>query len=260
MPNTCFIIQPFDDGEYDKRCSDIYEPALERAGFEAYRVDQDPSVSVLIDAIEEGISKATICLADISADNPNVWYELGFAVAAAKPIILICSDKRNRRFPFDIQHRSIITYRSDSISDFEKLKQQISEKAEAFLSPSLLLAQAEMASEVLPATGLSHQELIVIGLLAGETAILESTVSFHSLKHDAERAGLTPIGFGLAIRRLVSNKFVSKITETDADDYEYLAVQLTGMGWKWIEDNKKNFALTRSKAPPPMDLDDEIPF
>ena len=98
MPDTCFVIQPFDDGEYDKRFSDIYKPALEKAGLEAYRVDQDPSVDVLIEAIEDGISKATICLADISLDNPNVWYELGFASAASKPIILICSKKRTGTF------------------------------------------------------------------------------------------------------------------------------------------------------------------
>jgi hypothetical protein len=37
-----------------------------------YRVDRDPAVEVAIDAIEEGIRSATICLADITTDNPNV--------------------------------------------------------------------------------------------------------------------------------------------------------------------------------------------
>ena len=71
MPD-CFVIQPFDSGEYDKRFADIYEPALRKAGLDAYRVDQDPSVDVTIEAIEEHISKAAMCLADISTDNPNV--------------------------------------------------------------------------------------------------------------------------------------------------------------------------------------------
>ena len=55
---TCFVIQPFDRGRFDKRYRDIYEPALRDAGFDAYRVDEDPAVEVVITAIEEGISGA----------------------------------------------------------------------------------------------------------------------------------------------------------------------------------------------------------
>jgi len=37
MPN-CFMIQPFDSGKFDKRFDDVYVPAIEAAGLEAYRV------------------------------------------------------------------------------------------------------------------------------------------------------------------------------------------------------------------------------
>jgi hypothetical protein len=108
---TCFVIQPFDSGKFDKRFEDIYRPAIEAAGLEAYRVDKDPSVSVPIDAIEEGIRQAAVCLADITADNPNVWYELGYAFAAKRPVVMVCSEERTgKKYPFDIQHRSIIAY------------------------------------------------------------------------------------------------------------------------------------------------------
>ena len=76
MP-TCFIIQPFDAGKFDKRFEDVYEPAIRAAGVEPYRVDRDPGVDVPIDAIEDCIRGAAVCLADITTDNPNVWYELG---------------------------------------------------------------------------------------------------------------------------------------------------------------------------------------
>lgn len=108
---NCFIIQPFDQ-KFNKRYDDVYKRAVEKAGLEAYRVDQDHSAEVLIEAIEEGIKSSAICLADITLDNPNVWYELGFAYASKKPIVMICSDERQtQKFPFDIQHRSIITYK-----------------------------------------------------------------------------------------------------------------------------------------------------
>jgi hypothetical protein len=70
---TCFVIQPFDAAKFDKRFDDVYKPAIKDAGLDAYRVDRDPGVEVPIDAIEEGIRTAAICLADITTDNPNVW-------------------------------------------------------------------------------------------------------------------------------------------------------------------------------------------
>jgi hypothetical protein len=49
----CFVIQPFDSGKFDKRFEDVYRPAIEAAGLDAYRVDLDPGVDVPIDAIKE---------------------------------------------------------------------------------------------------------------------------------------------------------------------------------------------------------------
>lgn len=49
---TCFVMQPFDGGAYDKRYNDEYAPAIVAAGHEPYRVDHDPSVSVPIESIE----------------------------------------------------------------------------------------------------------------------------------------------------------------------------------------------------------------
>jgi hypothetical protein len=69
---TCFVIQPFDAGKFDKRFEDVYKTAIEAANLEPYRVDNDPSVRVPIDAIEDGIGRAAICLAEITTDNPNV--------------------------------------------------------------------------------------------------------------------------------------------------------------------------------------------
>ena len=102
MPR-CFVIQPFDDGErYDKRYKDVFAPAIKAAGLEPYRVDRDPSVSVPIDDIELGIENSEVCLAEISTDNPNVWYELGYAIASKREVFLLCSkNERKTHFPFD---------------------------------------------------------------------------------------------------------------------------------------------------------------
>ena len=84
-------------------------------------------------SIEERIRNATICLADISTDNPNVWYELGYAFAVRRSVIMVCSKERGGRFPFDIRDRTIIEYASDSRSDFDKLRNEISKRAKALV-------------------------------------------------------------------------------------------------------------------------------
>jgi nucleoside 2-deoxyribosyltransferase len=86
----CFVIQPFDKGNFEKRFWDVYDPAIRNA--EPYRVDQDDGVQVPIESIEQGIRDAAVCLADITSDNPNVWFELGFAFASKRPVVMVCSD------------------------------------------------------------------------------------------------------------------------------------------------------------------------
>ena len=118
----CFVIQPFDKGKFDKRFLQTFKPAIEAAGLEAYRTDNDHSVEVPIEAIEEGIKSSAICLADITTNNPNVWYELGFARASGRPVVMICSDERvDLKYPFDIQHRTILPYLTQASGDFEDL-------------------------------------------------------------------------------------------------------------------------------------------
>src|SRR6266516_2438183 len=84
MP-TCFVIQPFDGSKYDKRFEDVYAPAISAAGLDPYRVDKDPGVDVPIDAIEEGIRVAAVCLADITTDIPTFGMSLVMPSRLAAP-------------------------------------------------------------------------------------------------------------------------------------------------------------------------------
>src|SRR5437868_6441319 len=97
----------------------FFQPAISAAGLEAYRVDRDPRVSIPIEEIEAGIRNAEVCIADITTDNTNVLFELAFAIASQRYVVIVCSSERYSRFPFDIQNLSIITYDTESSSEFE---------------------------------------------------------------------------------------------------------------------------------------------
>ena len=206
---TCFVIQPFDAGRFDKRFADVFAPAIEAAGLEPYRVDQDPKVEMPIEAIETGISGATVCLADITTDNPNVWYELGFAFACGRPVVMVCSNERTpRKYPFDIQHRTVIPYLSESTQDFEKWKQGITVRIRALAGRGEAMRRLAETEQVAPVEGLSQTELVVLATIAGVRPEPDGHVSVHLAKQDVEQAGFTPVGFALGLRRLVKKALV----------------------------------------------------
>jgi hypothetical protein len=269
MP-VCFVIQPFDAGKFDKRFDDVYKPAIEAAGLEAYRVDRDFGVEVPIDAIEDGIRSATICLADITTDNPNVWYELGFAFAAGRPVVMVCSKERpDKKYPFDIQHRTIIPYGADSPSDFDTLKQDLTARIKALLTKGETIRQIEQQEQVSPIKGLTQPELYVLAEIAGSIFMPQSGVSIHSVKIEVERV-FTGAGFSLGLRRLIQRDFVSIKNEPGQGyDDSYDAAYLTDKAWAWIEEHEELFVIRRPQknnakaaaATSPMEIsDDDVPF
>lgn len=258
MP-ICFVIQPFDSGKFDKRFDDVYKPAIEAAGLEPYRVDRDPTVEVPIEAIEDGIRGAAICLADITTDNPNVWYELGFSFASGRPVVMVCSTERERhRFPFDIQHRTIVTYTPEAPRDFDELRSNLTDRMQALLSKGESLRQIVESEQVATIQGLSQMELLVFVAAAGDTSLPGSSISAWSLKNEAERSGLTAIGFSLGFRRLVAKGLIERFEEKDERGEPYVAVRLSDRGWEWIEENESLFTLRRGR-PPELD-DNDVPF
>lgn len=256
---VCFVIQPFDAGKFDKRFEQVFKPAIEAAGLEAYRVDKDPRVDVPIDAIEEGIRSAALCLADITTDNPNVWYELGYAFASGRPVVMVCSEERTgKKYPFDIQHRTVISYLVEAPGDFDKLQASLTEKIKALLERGAALEQIAKSEPVADVEGLSQPELLVLALVAGEASLPASSAGLHYVKRSAEQSGLTNVGFALGVRRLVSKGFIEITQDGDYRDEPYDVLVITDRGWRWIESHESLFVIHRSKKSRAQDED--IPF
>lgn len=244
MP-TCFVIQPFDKGKFDKRYDDVYEKAIRAAGFDPYRVDRDHGVTVPIESIESGIRKSEVCFADITENNPNVWYELGFAFAARRPVVMACSEERaGGKFPFDIQHRSIVIYKTDSASDFTALSKTLTERIKAISDREEQLGHLAESTLITPVSGLSQPEFMLLAVLASSLFSPASTVGQWSAKREAEQAGMTGMGFNLALRRLHAREFIKLSQEADERDGEpYTAIALRESAWDWIDANDSKFIL-----------------
>lgn len=263
---TCFVIQPFDSGKFDKRYESVFEPAIKAAGMEPYRVDKDSSATVLIQAIEENIKRAAVCLADITTDNPNVWYELGYAQASGRPLVMVCGDERQRegkKFPFDVQHRAIVTYKTEAIQDFEDLKRRLTEKLIAMQNQGAVLEQMAERDTVAPVEGLSPPELTLLAVAAESVMLPDQGLGVWGVKQDAERAGLNGIGFALGLRRLKQKGLLETDTFPDERGEPYEGLTITEAGWQWIDANESKFVVhnkkDRADRSSPQE-DSEVPF
>lgn len=120
--DKCFVIMPFSD-PFNRYYEDVFKPAITEAGLEPFRADDLFTASNIINDIWAEIREAKIVLAEMTAHNPNVMYELGLAHALAKPTVLI--SERAQDIPFDLNSTRTITYDKDDPKWGEKLQENI---------------------------------------------------------------------------------------------------------------------------------------
>jgi hypothetical protein len=105
--DTCFVMMPFGEW-FDRYYQEIYAPAIKEAGYEPVRADELFTTGSVVEQIWEQIEKAKLLLADLSGKNANVFYELGLAHAARKPVIFTAAVVED--VPFDLRHLRVIIY------------------------------------------------------------------------------------------------------------------------------------------------------
>jgi len=105
--DSCFVMMPFGHWN-DTYYKEIYVPAIKEAGFEPVRGDEIFSSGSVVEQIWEHVGKAKVLLADLTGKNPNVFYELGLAHAARKPVVFTSAVLED--VPFDLRHLRVIIY------------------------------------------------------------------------------------------------------------------------------------------------------
>lgn len=102
-----FVLMPF-----SKQFDDIYELGIKdaclKAGAYCERLDEQIYVENSLERIYNQISKADIIIAEMTGRNPNVFYEVGYAHALNKRVILLTQNAED--IPFDLKHYPHIVY------------------------------------------------------------------------------------------------------------------------------------------------------
>jgi len=247
----CFVMQPFDGDTFDKRYEDVFGPAITEAGLEPYRVDRDPSVSIPINEIEIGIRKSEICFAEITTDNPNVWFELGFAIAVPREVVLVCSEERKSKFPFDVQHRNIIKYKTASPQDFTELQGKITKRIHALLKKQEEIGKVTATSPIKDTEGLKQHEIAaLVTVVQNEFVSNGGMVPAGRIMRDMDKAGYTEIASSLSLKSLLLKEMLT--SDVWQEQYEtYTVFAATEKGANWLIQNQDKLVLEKT---------DDIPF
>lgn len=259
---TCFVIQSFDGGKYDRRYSETIKPALIKAEVEPQRADEILGLNPVIDKIETAIESASICIAEVSEDNPNVWLELGYALALDRPTVILCDKSKRDKLPFDIQHRPIIFYRTDSRSGYEELENNIVKWIKNELSTSKRINSIKIlkpGSET--KTDLEDYEVAVLSSAFAFWPTTDGGISHWKLEQNLKEMEFTELALALGVSGLVERGFLTEkiLIDHDYNNQEYKAYFATNSGIQWLQKNKEVLTVKQPKKVP-RPIADDIPF
>ncbi len=104
MPFHVFVVMPFgikDGIDFDRVYDEYIKPALEQEGYDVFRADEELKAGEIRTDMFQELLLADLVVADLSIDNPNVWYELGVRHALRARGIVLIQSKRVYQ-PFDL--------------------------------------------------------------------------------------------------------------------------------------------------------------
>jgi len=118
--HRALVLMPFKD-EFAKVYSLGIKEPLRELGYRCERIDELMFVGDVVQYLYDQLEHAGLIIADMTDLTPNVFYELGYADALKKAVILLTQTVGN--VPFDLRARRFITY----TDDLPQLKQDLIE-------------------------------------------------------------------------------------------------------------------------------------
>jgi nucleoside 2-deoxyribosyltransferase len=112
----CFVIMPFAQ-EFDDVYSVIklaISSSVPGEHVTCHRLDEIKSAGRISDDLLRELHEATVCIADLTYNKPNVMWEIGYAMALNKPLLLIVQTLNE--IPFDIKDMRTISYNRQSLT------------------------------------------------------------------------------------------------------------------------------------------------
>lgn len=121
----CFVISPIgaEGSEVRQHADDVYDyiikPAMEASDIDAFRSDHLKEPGKISEQMFHEILGDELCVAVLTGHNPNVYYELAIAQAAARPVIILL--EKGQSLPFDVSDLRCVFYTLNPRPLFERV-------------------------------------------------------------------------------------------------------------------------------------------
>lgn len=93
-----FFICPFDNKEIDHNYEFVIKPCVEKHRFSIHRANEISDTRTITETIISAINRARFVIAELTEAKPNCYYEVGYAHAIGKPVIIIAKTGTTRHF------------------------------------------------------------------------------------------------------------------------------------------------------------------
>lgn len=140
MSKNCFLICPIGNNKSetrersDKLMTYLIEPVCNEYAYNVFRSDIENTTNKIDDDIFNHLDNDDLAIADLTDNNPNVFYEAGYRNAKGLPIIQIAEN--GTKLPFDVGHIRTYFYDFD-IKNAEEFKSLLKKSIELIINNSL---------------------------------------------------------------------------------------------------------------------------
>lgn len=124
LRKQCFVLMPF-DSKFKEIYTEVYQPVCAKNELDCWRVDEIARPGSITRDIVEGIVDAEVVIADLTGQNPNVFYELGISHAVGNKTIMTSQSLSD--VPFDVRSYRVLIY-EQTLTGCRKLAEDL-EKA-----------------------------------------------------------------------------------------------------------------------------------
>lgn len=126
---TCFVVSPIGEqgSEIRKNADQLFtyviEPVCAECGFKTLRIDYEDKAESITRGIMDRLNESDLVIADLTGQNPNVFFEIGYRTALKKPIIHL--KKKKESISFDIAAIRAFDYDLTDLDAVEEIKKRL---------------------------------------------------------------------------------------------------------------------------------------
>lgn len=121
-----FFVCPFGNDEVDHNYEFVVKPVVRQHQFGIAKADEISHTGTITSEILSSIARSRFLVADLTDARPNCYYEVGYAHALGKPVVILAKEGTQPQF-------DIATYKWTFWTDYRDLKPKLQKELDGVL-------------------------------------------------------------------------------------------------------------------------------